>query len=114
MCARYYPHGDNRPSDWQEQSAFKMVDPLDNGLSRWLYGTDKWTETDYNRFLTLYSIPGMRQYIDYLYDSRAAKEYMARYGMDYSDIHDPRKLKSTASGVRMISWVSENIAKLYS
>lgn len=84
---------------------------LEDKFSEWLYGD--YDETKYTVFSTLYSIPGVHDYIDYLLDRRADKEYFERYGMGYSDIHDPRKLKQTRSFGRYLNFVSDNVGSLY-
>lgn len=112
MCARYYPRGSNKPTGFSNRSAFKPVDAFDNGFSRWLYGD--YDEGKLKTFEVLYSIPGIRNYMDMLLDYRADREYLNRYGMSWSDIHDPRKLHSVRSTSGMISFVSENVDKLYS
>ena len=110
--ARYYRNGANKPKNFNKSSAFKPVDPYDNGFSRWLYG--EYDDQKLRQFEFLYSVPGVRNYMDMLLDYRRDKEYLHRYGMDYSDIHDPRKLHSVASTARTISYVSDMVEKLYS
>lgn len=114
--ARYYPYGSNVSHGMRRSGSFKPVDINDNGISRWLY-EDNWDERKYNKFLAYYSIPLVSNYMDYLLDRRAAQEYLNRYGMSYSDIHDPRKLISTKGSVSFTratySFVSDNIDKLY-
>lgn len=82
-------------------------------FSQWLYDVEHWSDEDWNKFYTLYSFPGTRNYIDYLYDKRADEEYLNRYGMSRSDVHDPRKLRSTRSMVGSINFVSDNVRRLY-
>lgn len=89
---------------------------FDQQFTDWLYGD--WSEEKYEDYKMLDAIPGVHQYMDYLLDKRADSEYLSRYNMDYTDIHDPRKLSQTSSaaalngiGYRMIS---KNIEKLYS
>lgn len=83
--------------------------------SRWLYGD--WNEEKLRKFQIAYAIPGVRDYMDYLLDRRADQEYLNRYGMDYTDIHDPRKLRTSGSYPRVVGsvyrMVSRNIDKLY-
>lgn len=81
-------------------------------VANWLYGD--WDEEKYRTYTALNAVPGVSDYMDYLLDRRADEEYLRRYGMDYSDIHDPRKLRQTHSGSRMISSVSSNVSRLYS
>lgn len=86
-------------------------------FNKWLYEAEKWDQDDYIKFYTLYSLPVVSSYIDYLYDKRSTEEYFARHGLSYKDVHDPRKLlhtssaRSTVSGVT--NFVSHNLDKLY-
>lgn len=81
----------------------------------WLYG--EWTEEKYNVYLGLRNIPVFSNYMDYLLDKRRSDEYLNRHGMDYSNIHDPRKLFQTNSGTALIggslNFVSRNVTRLY-
>lgn len=83
-------------------------------ISEWLYGP--WDKQKYETYKLLNVIDPVSKYMDYLLDIRADNEYLQRFGMDYSDIHDPRKLSQTGSsqalGRAMLS-VSKNVAKLY-
>lgn len=83
----------------------------DNSFSDWLYG--EWNEEKFRQYEVLHAVPGVSHYMDYLLDVRADKEYLGRYGMDYTDIHDPRKLRQTHSSARALNFVSSNIDKLY-
>lgn len=84
-------------------------------FAEWLYG--KYDKDKLDQFTFLYAIPGIRDYMDYLLDSRADQEYMERYGLDYSDIHDPRKLRATSSGASYYGnayrMISRNVDRLY-
>lgn len=84
-------------------------------IQDWLYG--EWSEEKYGTFKALYSIPGIREYFDYLLDMRSDSEYMNRYQLDWSDIHDPRKLSSTGSTSRLVGsayrMIGRNINSLY-
>lgn len=86
-----------------------------NPFSEWLYGG--WNERKWQQYAILHAIPGVSDYMDYLLDYRSDKEYFNRYGMDYSNIHDPRKLSATSSlsgTVRTgFNFVSKNVTKLY-
>lgn len=83
----------------------------DEAFTDWLYsGYDK---QKLDTFTGLYAIPGIHQYMDYKLDIRKDNEYLARYGMDYSDVHDPRKLSQVNSGARALEWVSHNVTRLY-
>lgn len=86
-----------------------------NDISRWLYG-GPWSKEKLREYELLNQVPVLHQYMDYLLDVRADDEYLRRYGMDYSDIHDPRKLRQSSSGFSFVGsmiGVSENVAKLY-
>lgn len=86
-----------------------------NPISEWLYG--EWNEKKYKEYLAWNSIYPARLLFDYILDSRAADEYLNRYGMDYSDIHDPRKMPNASSGTALagyaLNFVSKNVEKLY-
>lgn len=87
----------------------------DNEVSEWLYG--EWTEEKYKQYLAYNSVYPIRLYFNYLLDYRGANEYLDRYGMDWSDIHDPRKLNLSQSGSALggyaLNFVSKNIGRLY-
>lgn len=87
----------------------------DKKFTEWLYG--EYDEEKLTQFELLHNIPVLGDYMDYKLDLRADKEYMARYQLDYQDIHDPRKLKQVSSGSRMygsaMNYVSKNVDKLY-
>lgn len=80
-------------------------------VSDWLYGD--YTKEKYDTFNTLYHIPGIHQYFDYLLDMRKDEEYMKNNQLDWSDIHDPRKLNQTGSFGSLYNFVSSNIKRLY-
>lgn len=88
----------------------------DNAFSRWLY-EDNWSEAKLQQYELLNSIPIVSNYMDYLLDRRSDQEYLDRYGMDYPDIHDPRKLKQSSSASVVIrsgyEMISKNLDKLY-
>lgn len=92
----------------------EAYDAITNTKS-WLYG--EWTKEKLNTYRILNRGP-FGDYMDYLLDSRSDSEYLYNTGLDYSNIHDPRKLSATASASRMISsasmMFSRNIHKLYS
>lgn len=103
--------------------SYKHVQELGHTMERmapklfdsWLYGS--YDKQKYDLFTALYAVPYLHDYMDWRLDVRAAEEYMYRYGMDYSDIHDPRKLQSTGSQSRVIghayNFVSKNVSRLY-
>lgn len=88
---------------------------LEDKFADWLYGD--YDENKLRTFELLHNIPVIRNYMDYLLDRRADQEYLDRYGMDYSDVHDPRKLRQVSSGSQFIgaslNFVSSNVSKLY-
>lgn len=84
---------------------------LGHYVSDWLY--NDWSQEKYDQFVALYQIPGVHQYFDYLLDQRADAEYMDRNQLDWSDIHDPRKLRQTNSLGSVYNFVSSNIKRLY-
>lgn len=87
----------------------------DNFFSEWLYGP--YDETKYKQYLAFHSVPVLGQYMDYLLDYRASSEYLNRYGLDWSNIHDPRKLAISGSGTALarigVNFVSKNVERLY-
>lgn len=91
---------------------------LENGqkyFDGWITGP--YNEQKYDEFAFLHSLPYVGDYMDYVLDKRKTEEYFNRYNMDYSDIHDPRKVPSFASTTRLygdgIRFVSDNVKKLY-
>lgn len=86
-----------------------------NPFADWLYG--EYDERKLRQFEILHRVPGVSDYMDYLLDKRSDEEYLRHNGMDYSDIHDPRKLHQSASGSRftgdVINFVSRNVSRLY-
>lgn len=93
---------------------FEFADAIHHP-KEWLYGP--WTKEKYETYKFLNIIPGISHYMDYLLDIRSDEEYLRRYGMDYTDIHDPRKLSQTGSsavvGGYAYRFVSKNIGSLY-
>lgn len=90
------------------------VQQLDRQFTEWLYGPvdqKKLTQLEF-----LYNTP-LKPYMDYKMDLRWDSEYLARYGMTVSDVHDFRKLHSFGSGTQFIgsslNFVSDNIKRLY-
>lgn len=80
-------------------------------VADWLYSD--WSKEKYETFKTLYQIPGIKQYFDYILDKRSDSEYMDINQVDWSDIHDPRKLSQTHSFGSMVNFVSSNVTRLY-
>lgn len=109
------------PSPWVQLGKFlygefeRGATLENNSFSEWLYG--EWDETKYKQYLALNAVPGISHYMDYLLGYRSANEYLNRYGMDWSDIHDPRKLDLSNSGTALarfgLNFVSRNVSKLY-
>lgn len=122
--ARYYPKGSGTNRTPKKDDPNPVLDPgIDEGrdfehnsLTEWLYADD-WSEEKLHQFRVMYATPGLKDYIDYLLDLRYDQEYMRRYNLDYSDIHDPRKLKSVPSGSRALygglNFVSDMAKHLY-
>lgn len=115
---RYVPHkSDNIRLNWDpEDNINAFFDGMyHNPFADWMTDGD-WNETKYQQFNLLYSTP-LRYYMDAVLDDRRAEEYLDRYGMDYTDIHDPRRLTGTSSTASFLSagyrMVSKNIEKLY-
>lgn len=115
---RYVSHkSDNIRLNWDLND---NIDALFDGMyhnpfADWLVDDD-WNADKYQQFTLLYATP-LHYYMDAVLDNRRGQEYLNRYGMDYSNIHDPRRLSGTSSvsgflgsGYRMIS---KNIEKLY-
>lgn len=86
----------------------------ENPFSEWLYGD--YDKEKLRHFEMLYATP-LHYYMDYLLDRRSDEEYLNRYGMDYTDIHDPRKLKQVSSAAHALgftmNFVSDNVTRLY-
>lgn len=120
MCARYYPNGNNHPKKSDSVGPGGPPNTIDdNGISRWLYeGLDgNWTKEDQERFERMYSIKGYKEYLDYLLDKEQRERIFNLYGIQYSDIRDPRNVKGAASTSRMYTaaynFVSDNVKRLY-
>lgn len=79
--------------------------------------TGPYTEQKYYEFSMLHSLPYVGDYMDYVLDKRQTEEYFDRYGMDYTNIHDPRKVPSFGSTTRLYgnayNFVSKNLNRLY-
>lgn len=88
---------------------------LQQSFTDWLYG--EYSEDKLFQFEMLYHIPLVKNYMDFQLDLRADREYMNRYQISYSDIHDPRKLRSVSSGSSFYGsayqMISRNLDKLY-
>lgn len=120
--ARYYPRGSGWHSD-DENTAFEPVttDEFYEGATHnvyadWLY-EDDWTKEKLGMYELATHIPLLNSYTEWLLDVREDEEYLRRFGMDYSDVHDPRKLHQTSSGSRAIggaiNFVSAMVTRLY-
>lgn len=90
--------------------------PLKDQLKSWLLD-EPWSKEKYDEYQVLNQIPVVSNYMDYLLSVRADEEYLARYQMDYSDIHDPRKLSQTSAAASLAGsarvTTSRNIDRLY-
>lgn len=91
-----------------------------------LYGTftdDKYWYGGYDdptkesRFAFWYSVPGVQNMIDYRLDNVKWDLYSNRYGLDDSDVLDPRNKPTSSSQQRVVryglNFVSDNIRRLY-
>lgn len=100
--------------DWH--GAFFGGRPLKDQFADWLY-SDNYDRQKLDEVSFYLNLPVVGDYANYLLDSRASSEYLSRYGMDYSDVHDPRRLKQTNATSRLygssLNFVSRNISKLY-
>lgn len=80
-----------------------------------LYG--EMSKEKYDAISFLYGLPGFHEFIDWRMDARATQEYMNRYGLQWSDVHDFRKLSSFGSQSRLVGsayrMVSKNVEDLY-
>lgn len=90
-------------------------DAFDRHFTDWLYGD--WNEEKFNQYEVLDHIPGMHEYMEYKLDHRKTQEYFNRYDMDYTDVHDPRKLYEHGSAGSYFTYgldrVSDNFKRLY-
>lgn len=88
----------------------------DNAFSEWLYD-DNWSKTKLQMYELIDSTRIGHAYMDYLLSRRSDEEYLDRYGMDYPDIHDPRKLSQTGAFSELahvgLNFVSDNVKRLY-
>lgn len=87
-----------------------------NPIADWLY-EDDWSKQKLAQYEALSLIKPIGAYFDWLLSVRSDEEYLSRYGMEYSDIHDPRKLSQVSSADRLlgstINFISSNIDRLY-
>lgn len=97
------------------QAFRKIYEQFDKDMTNWLYG--EWSQEKLKQFEFLSNVPILGSYMDYKLDVRQDEEYLKRYGMSYSDIHDPRKLHQVGSGTRLygssFNWVGKNLNRLY-
>lgn len=81
---------------------------------RW-YGN--YDEKKYKEFNFWYSVPFIRPLMDYDIDKARSDSYMQRFGLNYSDILDPRKMLDHQSTSNLygsgMNFVSSNWRKLY-
>lgn len=102
-----------------DRRGMQFFPDLDNNIiSDWLYGD--WNEEKYRSYLAARSLDPsglVGGYFDYLLDRRADQEYFRRYGMSYSDIHDPRRLRQSSSTEQLyrssVNFISSNVKRLY-
>lgn len=117
--ARYYPNGSGtniHNEDNPLRPGNNGATLEDNSFATWLY-TAEWNDENLARFEMLYAVQPTKSYIDYLLDRRSDREYMSRYGLSPSDVHDPRKLRQVSSASSMMSYtlgtVSDMVKYLY-
>lgn len=90
----------------------------DNPVSEWLY-EDNWSKGKYAVYLGAHGVPVVGQYFDWLLGMRQAQEYLDRYQLDWSDIHNPNRLPGGLSGSTSglmhggLNFVSDNFKRLY-
>lgn len=93
--------------------------PYHNRILDWFWDTvtNVNSEDDYNRFLALYSTPGIHQWMDYRFGLDQNKQYLSRHGIGWNEIVNLRNLPGTNAMASSISygfgWVSKNLDKLY-
>lgn len=78
----------------------------------WLLNSG-WNESKQNAFDNLYSYSLFRSQFDRILDKRDRDYYLYRYGMDYSNVRDPRKLTVTGNLGMALNFVSDNVKRLY-
>lgn len=78
----------------------------------WLMGSG-WNERKQEVFDNLYNLPGFHNTFDRLLDTRDREYYLRRYGMDYSNVRDPRKIAVSGVISSSINFVSDNVKRLY-
>lgn len=121
--ARYYPNGSGGNRKSKKDDPNPILDPgvdssvtlENNAFSEWLYGD--YDEQKFKTVSLLLHTPGVSNYVNYLLDYRQDTEYMRRYQLDYSDIHDPRKLRTSSTygalAAATFNFVSDNVKRLY-
>lgn len=81
----------------------------------WLLSPKDKAGTDFVQLL--YATPLGKTYIDWLYSKRDTETYLERYGLEYTDIYDFRKLPSTGPAAvlygKSLNYVSRNIGRMY-
>lgn len=87
-------------------------DPVGFLDGEWSYDKQKAFSNLYN-----FSIGGwspFRNQFDSILDARNDQLYLDRYGLDYSDVKDPRKFVHGSSPVvHTLNFVSDNVKRLY-
>lgn len=80
----------------------------------------EWTYEKQDAFNNLYNLnfagwSPFRNQFDAILDKRDNAQYMDRYGINWSDVKDPRKLSQShnAPVVHSLNFVSSNIKRLY-
>lgn len=91
----------------------------DNFISQWLY-EDNWTKGKYAIYLGSQGVPLVGTYFNWLLGMRQSQEYLDQNQLDWSDIHNPRKLPGGNEGNSAslfrggINFISDNVKRLYS
>lgn len=77
----------------------------------WLNG--EWSKEDQDAFNFLYDFSLFRGKFDEILDAKSHAAYLRNNQLDYSDVYDPRKLKSVTTHSQAVNFVSRNIGRLY-
>lgn len=100
------------PKEW-EPYVTAFWDPNQFLNSEWSYEKQKAFNDLYN--FSVFGWSPFRDQFDSILDSRNDQLYLDRYGLDWSDVKDPRKLSQSkrSASVNAINFVSSNIKRLY-
>lgn len=114
--ARYYPHSAPGSKNYKPDP---IQDPDKNGWAEWLYSAaeGQWTQEDQDRFDMYYAMEPFKSYFDWVLDKQIREKVFNLYGIDYSDIHDPRNVIGAGNSGRALhnslNFVSDNVRRLY-